>query len=159
MQITFDLLQTTAIGSAVVFLGIWLRRRVLLLERYCLPGPVVAGLLASLLFLLLRTAFGVQITWNLQMKDLFMNLFFTCVGFGASAKLLRMGGARVLAGIAISICGLVVLQNIVGIAIAVPMGMHPLNGMMCSSVATAGGVGTAAAFGRFLRATARRTAA
>lgn len=147
MQITFDLLQTTAIGSAVVFLGIWLRRRVLLLERYCLPGPVVAGLLASLLFLLLRTAFGVQITWNLQMKDLFMNLFFTCVGFGASAKLLRMGGARVLAGIAISICGLVVLQNIVGIAIAVPMGMHPLNGMMCSSVATAGGVGTAAAFG------------
>ena len=89
MQITFDLLQTTAIGSAVVFLGIWLRRRVLLLERYCLPGPVVAGLLASLLFLLLRTAFGVQITWNLQMKDLFMNLFFTCVGFGASARLLR----------------------------------------------------------------------
>ncbi len=147
MEISFDLLQTTAIGAAVVFLGIWMRRRIPLLERYCIPGPVVAGLLVSLVFLLLRLLLGLQIVWTLQLKDLFMNLFFTCVGFGASARLLKMGGARVLIGIAASICGLVVLQNILGVSLAMGLGMHPLNGMMCSSVSTAGGVGTSAAFG------------
>lgn len=147
MEISFDLLQTTAVGAAVVFLGFYLRRKFPVLIRYCLPGPVIAGLTVSVLLLAARLIFGLSVRWSLENKEFFMDLFFTCVGFSASAKLLKKGGFRIMAGIAVSICALIVLQNVMGIAIASVMGMHPLNGLACSSVSTAGGVGTAAAFG------------
>lgn len=147
MEISFDLLQTTAIGGAVVFLGAWIRKKCPVLVKYCLPGPVVSGLVVSVLLLICKLLFGIRINWSLENKEFFMDIFFTCVGFTASFTLLKKGGVRIMAGIAASICGLVILQNLLGISIAVLFGMHPLNGMMCSSVSTAGGVGTAAAFG------------
>lgn len=147
MVISFDLLQTTAIGAGVVLLGLFLRKRFPVLIRYCLPGPVVAGLAVSLLLLAARLLFGLKVNWSLENKEFFMDLFFTCVGFSASARLLKKGGVRIMGGIALSICLLIVLQNVLGVSIALATGMHPLNGLACSSVSTAGGVGTAAAFG------------
>ena len=46
-----------------------------------------------------------------------MNLFFTCVGFGFSRTLLDRG-KKFCAGIALSVLLLVLLQGILGIAVA-----------------------------------------
>lgn len=74
-----------------------------------------------------------------------MDIFFTGVGLTASWKLLKQGGAKLCGGIAVTIIGLIFAQNIVGIALAVPLGLHPLHGIGLGSLSLMGGVGTSGA--------------
>ena len=81
------------------------------------------------------------------MKDLCQNLFFLCVGFGFSLKMLRHAGGKLCAMIAIAACLLITLQDLLGVFVGNLIGLHPLLALQCSSSAMSGGVGTASAFG------------
>lgn len=146
MTIQFDLLQTTGIAAIVVFLGIAIKKRVKFFRTYCIPSPVISGLLVSLILMFFKLSGLLTIIWTVPLKEFFMDIFFTCVGFGASYKLLKSGG-KIVAGITFTVCALIVLQDVVGIGLAIPLGLHPLLGLGIGSVAMSGGVGTAAAFG------------
>lgn len=146
MEITFDLLQTTGIAALVVFIGQALLKRSKIMQKYCIPAPVVSGLLVSLILMVLKLNDVLTINWTLHMQEWTMDLFFTTVGFGASIKLLKKGG-KLCVGIAITICALILVQNLVAISMAKAFGLHPLIGLSIGSVAMDGGVGTAAAFG------------
>jgi ESS family glutamate:Na+ symporter len=74
-----------------------------------------------------------------------MIAFFTTVGFGASVSLLKVGGPQVLLFFLLSTV-LAVLQNVIGVLIAIPMGMHPLFGVLNGSVTLTGGPATGLAF-------------
>ena len=74
-----------------------------------------------------------------------MDIFFTGVGLTASWKLIKRGGAKVCGGIAVTIIGLILAQNILGIALAIPLGLHPLHGIGLGSLSLMGGVGTSGA--------------
>jgi ESS family glutamate:Na+ symporter len=74
-----------------------------------------------------------------------MIAFFTTVGFGASLSLLRVGGPQVVLFSIVSTV-MAVGQNLVGILVALPMGMHPLFGVLCGSVTLTGGPATGLAF-------------
>jgi ESS family glutamate:Na+ symporter len=85
------------------------------------------------------------VSFDTRLQVPFMIAFFTTIGFGASLSLLKVGGPQVL--LFFLLCTmLAVLQNVVGVLIAVPMGMHPLFGVLNGSVTLTGGPATGLAF-------------
>ena len=146
LEVSFDIMQSCAIAAAVVMVGRGIVKRVKFFQTYCIPGVIVCGLLVSLTLGLLRTGGILTVNWNVGvLKEWFMDVFFTGVGLTASWKLIRKGGARLCLGIAVTIIGLILAQNVLGIALAIPLGLHPLQGIGMGSLSLMGGVGTSGA--------------
>ncbi|WP_395408754.1 sodium/glutamate symporter [Pseudoduganella sp. UC29_106] len=156
-----------ALAVPVLLLGEFVLRRVPVLARFNIPVPVVGGLLFALLLLGLRYA-GMPVsfagkvdaawwTWLVTTEPEWLapparnlNLplligFFTCVGLAAPLRLLRTGG-RMLLVLLVATTVLSVLQNAVGVAVAVALGAPALLGVACGSLTLVGGHGTALGF-------------
>lgn len=144
-MLQLDLINTVAFGGAALFLGHGVRRIVPALARYNVPAPVIGGLLVALTVLTARARGMELVTFDTRLQAPFMIAFFTTVGFGASVSLLKVGGPQVLLFLVLSTV-LAVVQNVIGILIAVPMGMHPLFGVLNGSVTLTGGPATGLAF-------------
>ena len=152
----------------VLWLGEGVVRRVPVLSRFNLPVPVVGGLLFSTLLLAVNASglagltFATKVsaawwTWLVTteiewaarpLKNLNLPLlvaFFTCVGLGAPVQVLRSGG-RALAVLLLTATALAVLQNTVGMALALALGAPPLLGVVCGALTLVGGHGTALGF-------------
>ena len=146
LEVSFDIMQSCAIAAAVVMVGRGIVKRVKFFQTYCIPGVIVCGLLVSLTLGLLRGGGILTVNWNVAvLKEWFMDVFFTGVGLTASWKLIKKGGAKLCMGIAITIIGLILAQNVLGIALAIPLGLHPLQGIGMGSLSLMGGVGTSGA--------------
>ena len=146
LEISFDIMQSCAIAAAVVMVGRGIVKRVKFFQTYCIPGVIVSGLLVSLILGLLRGGGILTVNWNVAvLKEWFMDVFFTGVGLTASWKLIKKGGAKLCMGIAVTIIGLILAQNVLGIALAIPFGLHPLQGIGMGSLSLMGGVGTSGA--------------
>ena len=146
MVVSFDVMQSCAIAAAVVLIGRAIVKRVKFFQTYCIPGVIVCGLAVSLILGLLRGAGILEVQWDVAiLKEWFMDIFFTGVGLTASWRLIKKGGAKLCGGIAVAIIGLIFAQNILGIALAIPLGMHPLHGIGIGSLSLMGGVGTSGA--------------
>ena len=48
-KITLDMYQTLALAVLALLLGAWIKKRVSFLERFCIPAPVIGGLLFAVL--------------------------------------------------------------------------------------------------------------
>src|SRR5262245_48808538 len=142
---TLDLINTAAFGGAVLFAGHGVRRAVPVLARYNVPAPVIGGLLVAMIMLAARSRSIDIVAFDTRLQAPFMIAFFTTVGFGASLSLLKVGGPQVVLFFLLSTV-LAVVQNIVGVLIAIPMGMPPLFGVLNGSVTLTGGPATGLAF-------------
>jgi ESS family glutamate:Na+ symporter len=140
-----DFINTLAFGGVVLFVGHAVRRLLPWLARYNVPAPVIGGLLVAAAMLTARSRGFEPIVFDTRLQTPMMIAFFTTIGFAASLSLLRVGGPQVLMFFVLATV-LAVLQNVVGIALAVPMGMHPLFGVLTGSVALTGGPATGLAF-------------
>ena len=146
LEVSFDVMQSCAIAAAVVMVGRAIVKRVKFFQTYCIPGVIVCGLAISLALGLLRGNEILQVNWNVGvLKEWFMDIFFTGVGLTASWKLIKKGGAKLCLGISVTIIGLILAQNVLGIALAIPLGLHPLQGIGLGSLSLMGGVGTSGA--------------
>lgn len=146
LEISFDVMQSCAVAAAIVLLGRVLVAHVKVLRTYCIPGTIVVGLCVSLVLSLLKSGNIVSVTFEVStLKSWFMNIFFTGIGLTASWKLIKQGGAKLCLGIAIADIGLIIAQNVVGVALAKPLGLHPLLGIGLGSLSLMGGVGTSGA--------------
>ena len=144
----FEYLCTLGFAAIVIFLGRAIVARSAPLRKYAIPAPVVSGIIFSILVSLIKGMGIVDISFDAAlMKDLTQNIFFLCVGFGFSAKMLRHAGGKLCVMIAFAACLLITCQDLLGYALSQLLGMHPLLALQCSSAAMSGGVGTAAAFG------------
>jgi ESS family glutamate:Na+ symporter len=74
-----------------------------------------------------------------------MIAFFTTIGFGASLSLLKVGGPQVLRFFVLATV-FAVVQNLVGMIMAIGFGLHPLFGVLAGSVTLTGGPATGLAF-------------
>ena len=152
----------------ILLLGEWCVRHSAALRRFNIPAPVVGGLLICALVLVInvaglaRVAFGSRVsdawwTWLVcaepewatlparPVNTLFMVGFFVTVGLNATWSVVRRGGGQLMIfWLIASVFG--VLQNLLGVALALPLGESPLLGMMCGSVTLTGGHSTAQAF-------------
>ena len=144
----FEYLCTLGFAAIVIFCGRAIVARSAALRKYAIPAPVVSGIIFSIIISIIKASGTLSITFDAPlMKDLTQNIFFLCVGFGFSAKMLRHAGGKLCVMIALAACILITCQNILGIAIAQVIGMNPLLALQCSSASMSGGVGTASAFG------------
>ena len=143
-----EYLTTLGFAAIVIFLGRMIVAHSAVLRKVAIPAPVISGLLFSILVSLMKGTGVIALSFDTAiMKDLCQNLFFLCVGFGFSVKMIRRAGGKLCVMIAIAACLLITLQNIVGVLLGNLVGLHPLLSLLCSSASMSGGVGTASAFG------------
>jgi glutamate:Na+ symporter, ESS family len=148
-MIEFNQVTTVFLAVALFALGSWLINKIGFLKRFCIPAPVVGGLLFAALATILKTTDVLEISLDTSLQSLFMITFFTTIGLGASFKLVKLGGKLLI--IYWLSCGfLALMQNVIGVSLAKLMGIHPLIGMMAGAVSMEGGHGAAAAFGQTL---------
>jgi len=140
-----NLIHTVAFSGIVLFIGYGLRRLIRSLERVNIPAPVVGGLLVACLTLVARRFDLTLFEFDTTLRDPLMIAFFTTIGFGASISFLKKGGRQVLIFFGVATV-FAVLQNVLGILIALPFGLHPLFGLLAGSVTLTGGPATGLAF-------------
>lgn len=141
----FDSLSVLAISIGVLLFGMFLKKRISFLEKFCIPAPVVGGFLVSILVWLL-TFVDFKISFDTTLQTPFMVVFFTVVGLSGSFKLLKVGGKILL--IYLACCWtMALMQNIVGISMMSFFDLNKLYGILCGAVALEGGHGNAIAFG------------
>lgn len=144
--INLDGMWTTALAAVLLLVGYGLRRRIGILEHFCIPAPVIGGVLMSLLVLLLHHQGGNSIKFDTALQSPLMIAFFTTVGIGGSFGLLKRGGKALI--IYLVFCwGMALFQNSFGVGLAKLLGVHPVLGVMAGAASLEGGHGGAAAFG------------
>ena len=151
LTIELNMYHAVALGAFLFWMGGIITDKVRLLNRYCIPAPLVGGLCFSILNCILYSAGIASITFDGTLQTVFMILFFTTVGFTVSIPALLKGGKAVMLCLIVSIV-MIPLQNFLGGGVMEVFGCDPLLGIGCGSVALIGGPGTAAAFGPDLEA-------
>lgn len=144
--IRFDEMGTLTLSLLLLLLGYAIKNKVALLNRFCIPAPVVSGLLFALLNLVCHNTGIAIISLNTAYQTPFMNAFLVTVGLGAGLAIIKKGGKLmvlywVLSGI------LSVSQNIIAVGISKLTGLNPMLGLMAGAIPLIGGHGSAAAFG------------
>lgn len=149
MTITLNMFQSLAAIIAVFYVGVFFCSHISILRQYCIPAPVVGGLLFAIVHCILYTQGIVQISLNADMQNLCMMLFFTSVGYTASITLIKRGGLLVIKMAVVTVL-IILLQNIISLAIVHAFHINPLLGLATGSIPLIGGHATAAAFGPLL---------
>jgi glutamate:Na+ symporter, ESS family len=127
-------------------IGIWVKRKLPVLDRLNIPASIVGGMVFALLALVMRDRI-LNLDPDLVLREILMIAFFTTIGMGASLKMLKEGGLQVGVFFAFS-AAVVILQNVLGSGVAKVFGLNPLIGILAGSVSMAGGPATALAFGQ-----------
>ncbi|WP_330615514.1 sodium/glutamate symporter [Romboutsia sp. 1001713B170131_170501_G6] len=149
--LNLDIIQSIAFTTAVLLIGSFIKSKISILNKYCIPSPVVGGFSFAIIAFILRQAGVITIVFDTTLQNILMTAFFTTVGFTASLKVLKKGGTQVIKFLIISVI-LILAQNIVGVFSAKLIGVDPLLGLVSSSVSMTGGHGASGAFGPIMEA-------
>ncbi|MEW9503212.1 sodium/glutamate symporter [Jeotgalibacillus marinus] len=149
MTLEINQITTLFLAVAVFIIGSYLNKKIPLLNKYCIPAPVVGGLLFAFTVTALKGFDLLTITLDTSLQELFMIAFFTTVGLGASFTLLKLGGKLLIIYWLASIV-LAIVQSVIGISFASLLNLDPLIGVMLGTASMEGGHGTATAFGTTL---------
>lgn len=149
MDITLDMYQTVAVAVVVLMIGNFLKKKISFLQRFCIPAPVIGGLLFAIFTLILYATGIAVIDFDDTLKEVCMVLFFTSVGFQANLKVLKSGGKALIVFLVL-VVALMIGQNFASIGLANVLGFDSLTGMTTGSIPMIGGHGTAGAFGPVL---------
>ena len=137
-----------AVVVLVIYFGQWVREKLPVLKKYCIPSAVVGGTIFSIITCVLYMTGIVQFEWENQsiMNNFFYNIFFAASGMEASLALLKKGGKLVLIFTVLAAV-LAILQNALALGVGTMMGMNPLTALMAGSTPLTGGHGNASSFG------------
>lgn len=117
MIIELDMYQTLAIAVVVLMLGKFLRKKCSLLEKFCIPAPVVGGVLFAVFTCVCYVTGIVEFTFDDILKEVCMVFFFTSVGFQANLKVLKSGGKSMLVFLSLVIA-LILAQNFLAVGLS-----------------------------------------
>lgn len=149
MKVQLDMYQTLSIAVLVLLLGSYLRKKIKFLERFCIPAPVVGGLLFAIFTCICYVTHILEFSFDDTLKEVCMVFFFTSVGFQANLKVLKKGGKSMVIFLGLVIV-LIFIQNGVAVGLFKIIGLDSLIGMCTGSIPMVGGHGTAGAFGPVL---------
>lgn len=149
MIIHLDMYQTLAIAVVVLMLGQFLKMKINFLEKFCVPAPVVGGLIFAI-FTCVCYATGIaEFDFDDTLREVCMVFFFTSVGFQANLKVLKKGGKSLIVFVLLVVV-LIFAQNFLAVGVASLLGLNKLIGMCTGSIPMVGGHGTSGAFGPVL---------
>ena len=148
MEIQIDMYQTLAVSVLVLILGQFLKKRINFLEKFCIPAPVIGGLLFAVLTCVCYSLGIAEFTFDDTLREVCMVFFFT-VGFQANLKVLKSGGKSLFIFLGLVVV-LIVSQNFLALGVSKLLHLDPLVGLCTGSIPMVGGHGTAGAFGPVL---------
>ena len=146
IQIDVNMFFSLGVAVLALILGHGIKSHSALLRRFCIPSPIVGGLVVAVVCFVLYSADVVEFTFDVELQSFFMMVFFTTVGFQADFKHLKAGGRQFLI-LVVLVALLIVTQNIVAVCLSTGFGLDPLMGLCMGSIPMVGGFGTAGAFG------------
>ena len=149
MEVQLDMYQTLAASVLVLMLGSYLKQQIHVLEKFCIPAPVVGGLLFAIVTCICYSSGFMEISFDDTLREVCMVFFFTSVGFQANLKVLKSGGRALIVFLGLVIA-LILCQNFLAIGLAKLLHISPLVGLCTGSIPMIGGHGTAGAFGPVL---------
>ncbi len=140
-----DLMQSFAVALIVYYLGVFLKKKLNILNKFCIPAPVAGGIVFAILHMIVRQTMNFSLGIDTTFQSPFMMVFFTTIGMTASLQLIKKGGIGVVIFwlVASVLC---VFQDALGMVLAKAVGVNPLLGLICGSITMTGGHGTGAAF-------------
>ena len=142
--LTMNMVQTTGFAIIVLLIGMLVRKKARFFTKYCIPAPVIGGLIFSIVTTILRSANILEFDFDTTLQSFFQIMYFCTIGFAASFKMLKVGGSKVVKFLVIaSIFAL--LQDVLAVGLADTVGIEPLLALMTASPALTGGMGTSAA--------------
>jgi len=147
LMIQLDTYGTLVAATLVLLLGRKCVQSVKFLKKYTIPEPVAGGLLVALLLLIANQMFGLEIGFDMSLKEPLMLAFFATIGLNANLSSLRAGGKSLFLLVFVVI-GLLLMQNAIGIGMAKMLGLDPLMGLLAGSITLSGGHGTGAAWSK-----------
>ncbi|CEO04961.1 sodium/glutamate symporter [[Clostridium] sordellii] len=145
-EVNLSMIQSIAFTTIVLIIGSFIKERVNIFKKYCIPAPVVGGFSFAIISFLLRKSNLLYINFDTTLQNILMTAFFTTVGFTASISILKKGGSKVLKFLVVAVL-LVLTQNVVGVLSAKVIGVNSLLGLIAGSVSMTGGHGASGAFG------------
>ena len=142
-----DAIMTTAMAAVLLLIGFWIKNNVKVLNKYCIPAPVVGGFLFMFITFIGHTTGTFEFKFDTYFQSPFMLAFFTTVGLGASIQLLKKGGKLLI--IYWLIAGVLsVFQNFIGIGVSKVVGLEAPYGLLASAISMIGGHGAAGSYGQ-----------
>jgi ESS family glutamate:Na+ symporter len=142
-----DPVDMLSMSILVLFVGMLINRKVRLLRENYIPPAITGGLIFSTGAALLYNYGGIELEFDMRLRDLLLLVFFSTVGLSAQLRTLAAGGKALALLIAVAAVFLIV-QDAIGVGLALLFDKHPGYGLMGGSVSLAGGHGTAIAWGK-----------
>ena len=147
--IELNMYQAAGLAVIMLVIGRMLVARIEFLRRYCIPAPVVGGLIFAILHVILRSMGILEFNMDTTLQSVFMTAFFCSVGYMAAFGELKKGGIGVVKFLILAIL-MCCIQDIVGGFGAKLFGLDGRLGLAMASIPLVGGHGTAGSFGPFL---------
>lgn len=149
MHIQFSAYYTLILAVLVLLLGKFLVQRIRVLRDFNIPEPVAGGLVVAAIVFALHEILGLTLGFEGSLQSAFMLVFFSSIGLGANFAKLREGGLGLVVFLMVIVL-FIVVQNSVGIGLAMALGLDPLIGLVTGTITLLGGHGTAGAWGSVL---------
>ncbi|MDX1422721.1 MAG: sodium/glutamate symporter [Kiloniellales bacterium] len=130
----------------VLYLGFYLNRKIRILSEFYIPPAVTGGLICSMAVAMVYAAADLEVTFDMQIRDGLLLVFFSTIGLTAKLRTLAAGGKALALMVAVAAVFLI-LQDSTGVLLAMMFGAHPGYGLMGGSISFAGGHGTSIAWG------------
>jgi len=145
--VEIPLMDMLSMSIVVLFVGMYLNRKINFLKNNYIPPAVTGGLLFATGVTLLYSFADMQLEFDMRLRDILLLVFFSTIGLSARFSTLAAGGKALL--VLTVIAGIfLILQNSVGVAIALSRDVNPGWGLIAGSIPFAGGHGTAIAWGQ-----------
>ena len=116
MKIQLDMYQTLAVSPSgsvavlVLLLGNYLKKKIYFLQKFCIPAPVIGGLIFAIMTCICYVTGIAEFSFNDTLREVCMVFFFTSVGFQANLKVLKSGGKSLIVFLGLVIV-LIILQK------------------------------------------------
>lgn len=146
MEIDVNVALTFVTAILVLLIGRLFIANIKFLRTYSIPEPVIGGLIIAALLTAARSLLDLRITFDMALQSPFQLAFFSTIGLAADARMLLVGG-RKLVVFALIVIFFLVIQNAVGVGAALSLDLNPLLGLLAGSATLSGGHGTGVAYG------------
>ena len=142
-----DAIMTVAMATVLLLIGFFLKSKIKVLNKYCIPAPVVGGFLFMFITFIGHVTGTFAFNFDTYFQSPFMLAFFTTVGLGASFQLLKKGGILLI--VYWLIAGVIsIFQNVIGIGVSAIVGLEKPYGLLASAISMIGGHGAAGSYGQ-----------
>ena len=142
MSLSLNLYQSMALAVAIFYFGAFLKSKISVFRTYCIPSPVIGGIIYAIVNLILYQTGVLQLSVDTTLQSVFMNVFFTSVGFTAGFGMLKKGGKSLIVFL-VAVCILIGIQDVAGAALCKVFGLQPLLGLALGSMPLTVGVAAA----------------